>query len=37
VFARLRSYLATLREQGQALLAALETTIAGHPLYPAFA
>jgi hypothetical protein len=37
VFVRLKSYLATLREQGQALLAALETTFASHPLYPAFA
>jgi len=36
-FARLRSYLATLRKQGQALLAALETVLAGQPLYPAFA
>jgi transposase len=36
-FACLRGYLATLRKQGQALLAALETVFAGHPLYPAFA
>jgi transposase len=36
-FARLRGYLATLRKQGQALLAALETVVAGRPLYPAFA
>ena len=36
-FARLRGYLATLRKQGQALLAALETVFAGQPLYPAFA
>jgi transposase len=35
-FARLRGYLATLRKQGQALLAALETVFAGRPLYPAF-
>jgi len=34
-FARLRGYLATLRKQGQALLAALETVFAGQPLYPA--
>ena len=34
-FARLRSYLATLRKQGQALLAALQTVFAGRPLYPA--
>jgi hypothetical protein len=32
-----RQYLATLRKQGQALLAALETVVAGQPLYPAFA
>jgi transposase len=36
-FARLRSYLATLRKQGQALLAALHSVFAGRPLYPAFA
>lgn len=36
-FARLRSYLATLRKQGLALLAALETVFAGRPLYPTFA
>jgi transposase len=36
-FMRLRSYLATLRKQGHALLAALETVFAGQPLYPAFA
>jgi transposase len=36
-FARLRSYLSTLRKQGVALLAALETLFAGQPLYPAFA
>jgi transposase len=36
-FACLRGYLATLRKQGQALLAALETVFAGQPLYPAFA
>lgn len=36
-FARLRGYLATLRKQGQALLAALETVFASQPLYPAFA
>jgi transposase len=36
-FARLRSYLATMRKQGQALLAALETVFTGHPLHPAFA
>ena len=36
-FARLRSYLATMRKQGQALLAALEAVFSGQPLYPAFA
>ena len=36
-FARLRGYLSTLRKQGVALLAALDTVIAGQPLYPAFA
>jgi transposase len=35
-FARIRGYLATLRKQGIALLAALETVFAGRPLYPAF-
>jgi transposase len=35
-FARIRGYLATMRKQGQALLAALETVVAGRPLYPAF-
>jgi hypothetical protein len=29
--------LATLRKQGHALLTALETVVAGRPLYPAFA
>jgi transposase len=36
-FARLRSYLSTLKKQGIALLAALETVVAGHPLSPDFA
>jgi transposase len=36
-FASLRSYLSTLRKQGVALLVALETVVAGHPLYPDFA
>jgi transposase len=36
-FACLRGYLSTLRNQGVALLAALEMVVAGHPLYPAFA
>jgi len=34
-FARLRRYLATLRKQGQLLLAALQTVFAGRPLSPA--
>lgn len=36
-FARLRGYLATLRKQGQALFAALQSVFAGPLLYPAFA
>jgi transposase len=36
-YARIRGYLATLRKQGRALLAALETVFAGHPIYPEFA
>jgi transposase len=36
-FACLRGYLSTLRKQGVALLAALETVAAGCPLYPDFA
>ncbi len=36
-FACLRSYLSTLRKQGVALLAALETVVAGQPLSPDFA
>ncbi|HEU5438198.1 MAG TPA: transposase [Ktedonobacterales bacterium] len=31
-FTRIRGYLATLRKQGHALLAALETVVAGRPL-----
>jgi transposase len=34
-FARLRSYLATLRKQGQSLLPALQSVFTGQPLYPA--
>lgn len=34
-FARLRSYLSTLRKQGVALLDALRTLFTGSPLYPA--
>jgi transposase len=35
-FARLRSYLSTLRKQGRALLAALETVFTGQSLSPCF-
>ena len=35
-FARLRSYLSTLRKQGAALLDALRTLFTGSPLYPAW-
>jgi transposase len=35
--ARIRGYLSTLRKQGAALLAALDTVFAGQPLYPSFA
>jgi transposase len=34
-FARIRGYLSTLRKQGVALLAALETVFIAQPLYPA--
>jgi transposase len=36
-YATIRGYLATLRKQGHALLAALNTVFAGQPLYPASA
>ena len=36
-FASIRGYLSTLSKQGLALLSALETVVAGQPLYPAFA
>jgi transposase len=36
-YARIRAYLATLRKQGRALLAALEAVFAGQPLAPEFA
>jgi transposase len=36
-YARIRGYLATLRKQGRALLAALQTVFAGQPLAPEFA
>jgi transposase len=35
-YARIRGYLATLRKQGHALLAALETVFTGQPLAPEF-
>jgi len=34
-YATIRGYLATLRKQGQSLMAALNTVFAGQPLYPA--
>ena len=36
-YATIRGYLATLRKQGQSLLAALNAVFAGQPLYPASA
>jgi transposase len=36
MFCRIRSYLSTLRKQGVELLSALDHTLAGHPLLPAF-
>ncbi len=36
MFCRIRSYLSTLRKQGIALLSALEQTLVGHPVLPAF-
>jgi transposase len=36
MFCRIRSYLSTLRKQGIELLAALEHTLSGHPVLPAF-
>ena len=35
-FCRIRGYLSTLRKQGLHLLSALEATLAGHPILPAF-
>jgi transposase len=37
MFCRIRSYLSTLRKQGIELLSALEETLSGHPVLPAFA
>jgi len=36
MFCRIRSYLSTLRKQGIALLSALDHTLSGHPVLPAF-
>src|SRR6266851_1715257 len=36
MFCRIRSYLSTLRKQGIKLLSALDHTLAGHPVLPAF-
>ena len=36
MFCRIRSYLSTLRKQGGELLSALDHTLAGHPVLPAF-
>ena len=35
-FCRLRSYISTMRKQGHRLLTALETVLAGSPLFPSF-
>jgi len=37
MFCRIRSYLSTLRKQGITLLSALDHTLSGHPVLPAFA
>jgi transposase len=37
MFCRIRSYISTLRKQGIELLAALNHTLAGHAVLPAFA
>src|SRR5438876_5568144 len=36
MFCRIRSYLSTLRKQGLEVLSALEHTLSGHPVLPAF-
>ncbi len=36
MFCRIRSYLSTLRKQGIELFSALDHTLAGHPVLPAF-
>jgi len=33
-FCRIRGYLSSLRKQGADLLAALEATLRGHPIFP---
>jgi transposase len=35
-FCRIRGYLSTLRKQGVDLLASLEATLRGHPIFPSF-
>jgi transposase len=37
MFCRIRSYLSTLRKQGIDMLPALDRTLEGHPVLPAFA
>ena len=36
MFCRIRSYLSTLRKQGLELPSALDHTLSGHPVFPAF-
>jgi transposase len=36
MFCRIRSYLSTLRKQGLGLFSALQQTLGGHPVFPAF-
>jgi transposase len=35
-FCRIRGYMSTLRKQGLDLLASLEATLRGHPIFPSF-
>jgi len=37
MFCRIRSYISTLRKQKIELLSALDHTLSGHPVLPAFA